>query len=94
MRAPRCPSTHSVNQSALERTHIAPKLNPPKLFMGERSEFNNFIMQLNLVFNFDPTRYDTDAATITYAASYLSSSAQKWFLPHVNQEMAIVSFAD
>ena len=62
--------------------------------MGERLEFNNFIMQLNLIFNSDPTRYNTDAVRIAYAASYLSGSAYKWFLPHVDQETAIVSFAD
>ena len=50
-------------------------------------------MQLNLIFNSDPTRYDTDAARIAYTASYLSGSAQKWFLPHVDQTTATVSFA-
>ena len=82
-----------TNQPPVERSSTAPKLNPPKPFTGERSEFNNLIMQLNLIFNSDPARYTTDAARISYAASYLSGSAQKWFLPHVDQITAAVSFA-
>ena len=50
-------------------------------------------MQLNLIFNSDPTRYDIDAARIAYAASYLTGSAQKWFLPHVYQTTVTILFA-
>ena len=58
-----------THQPPAERSSTAPKLNLPKPFTGERSEFNNFIMQLNLIFNSDPARYTTDTAKISYAAS-------------------------
>ena len=51
-------------------------------------------MQLNLIFNSDPPWYATDALRISYVASYLSGSLQKWFLSHVDQVTAVVSFAN
>ena len=58
----------------------APKLNPPKLFDGTRSEYESFIMQLNLIFNSDPDRYtgtNADNAKIAYAASFITGSAKE-----------------
>ena len=58
----------------------APKLNPPKLFDGTRSEYKSFIMQLNLIFNSDPDRYtgaNADNAKTAYAASFLAGSAKE-----------------
>ena len=60
----------------------APKLNPPKLFDGTRSEYKSFIMQLNLIFNSDPDRYtgtNANNAKLAYAASFLAGSAKEWF---------------
>ena len=73
----------------------APKLNPPKLFDGTRSEYKSFIMQLNLIFNLDPDRYtgtNADNAKIAYAASFLAGSAKEWFQPHVNETTGAISF--
>ena len=73
----------------------APKLNPPKLFDGTRSEYKSFIMQLNLIFNLDPDRYtgtNADNAKIAYAASFLAGSAKEWFQPHINETTGAISF--
>ena len=40
---------------------LAPKLNPSKTFTGVRTEYQAFILQLNLIFNSDPYRYQGDA---------------------------------
>ena len=73
----------------------APKLNPPNLFDGTRSEYKSFIMQLNLIFNSDPDRYtgaNADNAKIAYAASFLTGSAKEWFQPYVNETTGAISF--
>ena len=46
---------------------LAPKLNPPKAFTGVRTEYQAFILQLNLIFNSDPHRYQGDTTRISYA---------------------------
>ena len=61
-----------------------PKMAPPKIFKGDRTEFSNFLIQLSLIFRIDPTRYHNDTAKIAYAPSYLDGSAKEWFRPHVN----------
>jgi len=48
--------------------------------------------KLALVFSSDPTRYATDAAKISYAASYLSGSAADWFEPHLNKATGAIRF--
>ena len=73
------------------RDRLAPKLNPPKTFTGIRTEYQAFILQLNLIFNSDPCRYQGDATKISYAASFLSGSALEWFKPHVSDE-GIIDF--
>ena len=70
---------------------LAPKLNPPKTFTGIRTDYQAFILQLNLIFNSDPYRYQGDATKISYAASFLSGSALEWFKPHVSDE-GIIDF--
>ena len=73
----------------------APKLNPPILFNGTRSEYKSFIIQLNLMFNSEPDRYtgnNAENAKIAYAASFLSGSAKEWFQPHVNETTGAIAF--
>ena len=73
----------------------APKLNPPKLFDGTRSEYKSSIMQLNFIFNSDPDRYtgaNADNAKIAYATSFLAGFAKEWFQPHVNETTGAISF--
>ena len=74
------------------RQSTAPKLNPPKYFNGESSEYGNFIMQLSLIFGSDPTRYNTDLAKIAYAASFLSGSAKEWFRPQVHLRTGVIAY--
>ena len=70
---------------------MAPKLNPPKTFTGTRAEYQAFVLQLNLIFNSDPHRYQVYATTISYAVSFLSGSALEWFKPHVS-DTGIIEF--
>jgi len=48
--------------------------------------------KLALVFSSDPTRYATDTAKISYAASYLSGLATDWFEPHLNKVTSAIRF--
>ena len=41
-------------------------------------------MHLTLIFQTDPDRYATDAARISFAASYLDASTKEWFKPKVD----------
>ena len=38
----------------------APKLNPPKIFKGDRTEFKHFMLDLNMIFRSDPGRYQNN----------------------------------
>ena len=79
----------AMNQVATR--DVAPKLNPPKIFTGVRSEFTAFILQLGLIFNSDPTRYPVSNPNIriAYAASFLAGPAMEWFRPYVGEDSAI-----
>jgi len=70
----------------------APKLHEPEDFDGTRTKFSKFMTKLALVFSSDPTRYTTDAAKISYAASYVSRSAADWFEPHLNKATSAIRF--
>jgi hypothetical protein len=73
-------------------TPRAPKVANPTPFKGDRAEYGNFVMQLQLVFNADPTRYSNDAQKIVYAASYLEGSAKEWFRPQVDPSTGTIKF--
>ena len=70
---------------------VAPMLNPPKIFTGVRSEFIEFILQLELIFNSDPTRYPVSNPNIriAYTASFLAGPAMEWFRPYVGEDSTI-----
>jgi len=70
----------------------APKLHEPEDFDGTRAKFSKFMTKLALVFSSDPTRYATDAAKISYAASYLFGLAADWFEPHLNKATSAMRF--
>jgi len=71
----------------------APELHEPEDFDGTHAKFSKFMTKLALVFSSDPTRYATDAATISYAASDLSGSAAGWFEHHLNKPAGAIRFA-
>jgi len=73
-------------------TAPAPKLYESDNFDGTHAKFSNFMTKLALVFSSDPARYASDAAKISYAASYLSGSAADWFEPHLNKTTGTISF--
>ena len=82
----RRPATSSVSVRA-------PKVSNPEPFFGDQEKFQDFVQQLHLVFNSDPTRYLGTQAKLSYAASYLRGAAKKWFTPHVDEITGVISFA-
>jgi len=70
----------------------APKLHEPEDFDGTRAKFFKVMTKLALVFSSNPSRYTTDTAKISYAASYLSGSAADWFEPHLNKATGAIRF--
>ena len=70
-----------------------PRINNPEPFFGDQEKFQDFVQQLHLVFNTDPTRYSGTQAKLSYAASYLRGAAKKWFTPHVDEMTGVISFA-
>ena len=68
---------------------LAPNLNPPKAFTGVRTEYQAFVLQLNLILNSDLYRYQGDATRISYATSFLSRSALEGFSPYVSDKGVI-----
>ena len=71
----------------------APKLNPPKVFKGNRTEFKHFMLDLNMICRSDSGRYqNNNEAKITYAASLLSGPAKDWFQHYVNETTGAINF--
>jgi len=83
------PLTQNVQHTP---TAPAPKLYEPDNFDGTRAKFSKFMIKLALIFSSDPAKYVSDAAKISYAASYLSGSAADWFEPHLNKATGTISF--
>jgi hypothetical protein len=71
----------------------APKVADPEHYSGDRERFSDFVSQLHLVFNSDPSRYANSNSKLTYAASYLRGAAKRWFTPHLNATTGVCSFA-
>lgn len=68
--------------SSNRSTPKEPKVKEPDTFSGtDYSKFNPFIAQCRLVFVSQPSRFQTEASKVFYAASYLSDIAGLWFQP-------------
>lgn len=72
----------------------APKVADPEHYSGDREKFSDFVSQLHLVFNSDPSRYANSNSKLTYAASYLRGAAKRWFTPHLDATTGVCSFAN
>lgn len=59
------------------------KVAPPKLYDGNRDEFDNFLTSLHLMFNSDPSLYNSDHTKINTTATYLTGAASAWFRPNL-----------
>lgn len=68
-----------------------PKVNPPEPFFGDRTKTRNFLMQLEIVFSTQPSRYSTDRIKVMYLGSFLRGPAASWFAPYVERNPPILN---
>ncbi|KAH9263480.1 hypothetical protein BASA83_013112 [Batrachochytrium salamandrivorans] len=81
-------ATNSAHISTLE-----PKASLPDKFDGTRKNFRGFINQLELVFQLQASRYDTDRKMIAMLGTLLTGNALAWYtVPRRNQISSIRSF--
>lgn len=69
----------------------------PDKFSGddrERSQLRTFLAQNNLVFMASPRKYKHGSQRVTYAASYLSGDAFKWFETYLDRKPKPTWFSD
>ncbi|KAH6596373.1 hypothetical protein BASA61_003498 [Batrachochytrium salamandrivorans] len=62
-----------------------PKAALPNKFDGSRRHFRGFINQLELVFQLQDQRYDTDRKKIATLGTLLTDKALSWFNPYIEQ---------
>lgn len=75
--APAVPGVFGLGPS--ERKPI--KISEPQHFDGTRSKLRAFLMQVGTHFNANPSMYTTDGQKVAFISSYLTGTAQSWFLP-------------
>lgn len=90
---------HSSNQSSPPRSPPLTstsgnmkgiKVSSPEYFDGAPAKCRSFLLQLQLVFQAQPLHFSSDAAKVTYAATYLRGSALSWFAPYLeNNDLSI-----
>ncbi|KAH6584815.1 hypothetical protein BASA60_000791 [Batrachochytrium salamandrivorans] len=73
-------STNSTPISILE-----PKASLPDKFDGTRRNFRGFINQLELVFQLQASRYDTDRKKIAMLGTLLNGNALSWYNPYLEK---------
>jgi hypothetical protein len=63
-----------------------PNIKDPDVFTGNRTDLENFILQLRLAILGKPSQFRDDTSKVLYAASYMRDSAQNWVKPllHTN----------
>ena len=59
-----------------------PDAAPPKSFTGNRSDLRNFLSQVKMVFQLQPSRFQTERQKVIYTATYLQGAAATWFEPY------------
>jgi len=63
-----------------------PRVSEPEHFNGHRSQLRDFISQVKLVIQAQPSRFSTEKQKVIYAATFLRGPAFSWFQPYT--EMA------
>ncbi len=83
-------SSPSQSQSASHTSHLnygrEPKVNNPETYSGERAKLSNFLAQVQLVINLQPSRFASESAKIFFTGSYLRGTAFTWFQPLLSKE--------
>ncbi|KAH9249907.1 hypothetical protein BASA81_012280 [Batrachochytrium salamandrivorans] len=72
--------SNSAHISTLE-----PKARLPDKFDGTRRKFRGFINQLELVFQLQANRYDTDRKKIAMLGTLLNGNALSWYNPYLEK---------
>ncbi|KAH9264030.1 hypothetical protein BASA83_012501 [Batrachochytrium salamandrivorans] len=77
------------NQTLQQVNHFAnsrePKAALPDKFDGSRRHFRGFMNQLELVFQLQDQRYDTDRKKIATLGTLLTDKALAWYNPYIEQ---------
>jgi Ty3 transposon capsid-like protein len=81
----------ALEASITPRIHIPfqasqrePRISDPEHFDGKRSQVRNFLSQVRLVINAQPSRFVTERQKVMFAASFLRSTAFSWFQPFLD----------
>ncbi|KAH9263567.1 hypothetical protein BASA83_013016 [Batrachochytrium salamandrivorans] len=75
---------NTVSESAPVST-LEPKASLPDKFDGTRKNFRGFINQLELVFQLQASRYDTDRKMIAMLGTLLTGNALAWYNPYLEK---------
>ena len=70
----------------------APKVANPEFYKGGQHEFQTFQGQLQLMFQADPARFQTDQSRIVFAASFLRGPARDWWAPNIDPRTGAMKF--
>lgn len=62
------------------------RINDPTPFEGKKSELRNFLTQLRMTIQAQPSRFLTEHSKCLFAASYLRGTAFHWVQPLVDQD--------
>lgn len=65
-----------------------PHVSSPSHFSGNRAELRNFLSQVRLVIDVQPSRFQSERQKVLYAASFLRDTAYSWFEPLLHQSPA------
>ncbi|KAH6569341.1 hypothetical protein BASA62_004919 [Batrachochytrium salamandrivorans] len=75
---------HTVTESA-PSPNLEPKASLPDKFDGTKKNFRGFINQLELVFQLQASRYDTDQKMIAMLGTLLAGNALAWYNPYLEK---------
>ncbi|KAH6581149.1 hypothetical protein BASA61_009221 [Batrachochytrium salamandrivorans] len=75
---------NTISESAPVST-MEPKASLPDKFDGTRKNFRGFINQLELVFQLQASRYDTDRKMIAMLGTLLTGNALAWYNPYLEK---------
>jgi hypothetical protein len=63
-----------------------PKIEDPELYYGERCKLRAFIIQCELKFNCEPTKFDQDSKKVNYTSARCRGNAWSWIEPSMKEE--------
>jgi hypothetical protein len=63
-----------------------PKIEDPELYYGERAKLRAFLIQCELKFNCEPSKFDKDSKKVNYASARCRGNAWAWIEPSMKEE--------